>query len=344
MADDSRRTVSVLAYDGMTAFEMGIVTEVFGLLWPDSERPWYRLTICAEQARPVRVTGGATLHTRYGLDTLASADTVVIPSVKDVAVPPSRELVTALRRAHERGARVVSICSGAFALAAAGLLDDRPATTHWRYAAELQRRHPRVRVDPNPLYVDDGDVLTSAGCAAGLDLCLHLVRKDFGAEVANRVARNMVVPPHRDGGQAQYIASPVAACPGDDRIARSMAWALEHLNTPITVPELARRAALSERSYLRHFTRATGTTPSRWLISQRVQASLALLESTDTPIEEIAAAVGFDTAATYRHHFTRALHTAPTAYRRTFRNRARLTGAAPEVTPAGRVSGAGRGR
>lgn len=319
-------TVSVLAYEGMSAFETGIVTEVFGLTWPDIDRDWYQLTICAEHPGAVRVIGGATLSTPHGLDELATARTVIIPSVSDVTATPSPELIAALRLAHQHGARIVSICSGAFALATAGLLDDRRATTHWRYADLLQRRYPRVHVDPNPLYVDEHDVLTSAGCAAGLDLCLHIVRKDFGATIANAVARRLVIPPHRDGGQAQYIEAPMpsasASASEDNHIAKSMTWAMEHLGEPITVPTLAGRAAMSSRSYLRHFFQHTGTTPIRWLIHQRVQASLNLLETTNAPIEQIARTVGFETPVTYRHHFAKAMRTSPSAYRRTFRDQA----------------------
>ncbi|WBB77758.1 transcriptional regulator FtrA [Micromonospora sp. WMMD882] len=316
----STHTVSVLAFDGMSAFETGIVTEVFGLPRPEFDPPWYELTICAETPGPVRVLGGATLHTPYGLEVFAAAGTVVVPGVPDVTADPSPGLVAALRRAHARGARIMSICSGAFALAAAGLLDGRRATTHWRYADQLRRRHPTVTVDPDVLYIDDGNVLTSAGSAAGLDLCLHVVRRDFGAAIANAVARRLVIPPHRDGGQAQFVEAPVTDDPDDDRIARSMAWALAHLAEPITVDVLARQARMSARSYLRHFHRATGDTPIRWLIDRRVQASLALLETTDTPVEQIARAVGFASPVTYRHHFTRAVHTSPSAYRRTFHN------------------------
>jgi AraC family transcriptional activator FtrA len=317
----SRPTVSVLAYEGMSAFETGIVTEVFGLTWPDIDQPWYQLTICAEHPGTVNVIGGATLATPHGLDELAAAQTVIIPSVSDVTATPTPELIAALRRAHQRGGRIVSICSGAFALAAAGLLDDRRATTHWRYADLLQRRYPRVDVDPDPLYIDEEDVLTSAGCAAGLDLCLHIVRKDFGATIANAIARRLVIPPHRDGGQAQYIEAPMPPGPDDNQVAESMTWALEHLGEPITVQTLAEQAAMSSRSYLRHFSEHTGTTPIRWLINQRIQASLNLLETTNASIEQIARTVGFETPVTYRHHFTKAMRTSPSAYRRTFRNR-----------------------
>lgn len=309
----------MLAYDGMTGFECGIVAEVFGLPRPEFDFDWYEFMMCAERPGPVRVVGGARMTVELGLDALASAGTVIVPGVANVNGDRSPEVVAALRLAHRRGARIVSICSGAFALAQAGLLDERRATTHWRYAKLLADRFPRVRVDPDVLYVDEGDVLTSAGSAAGLDLCIHLVRNDFGPSIANAVARRLVVPPHREGGQAQFIEAPVADSAGDDRIAQSMAWALRNLHRTITVAGLARRAHMSTRTYLRHFARSSGTTPIRWLIAQRIQASLPLLENTDASIEEVASAVGFDTAVTYRHHFARALATSPSAYRRTFR-------------------------
>jgi AraC family transcriptional regulator, transcriptional activator FtrA len=332
LGDRAAPTVSVLAYAGMSAFELGIVTEVFGLPRPEFDIPWYELTICAERPGPVPVIGGASLYTPNGLDVFAAAQTVIVPGVPDVAASPAAELVAALRLAHQRGARIVSICSGAFALAGAGLLDGRRATTHWQYAGLLRRRYPLVEVDPDVLYIDGRDVLTSAGSAAGLDACLHLVRQDYGAAIANAVARRLVIQPHRDGGQAQFIERPLPASSGDDRIAQSMTWALEHLAEPITVRSLAQQAHVSERTYLRYFARATGTSPIRWLISQRIQASLALLETTSTPVEQIASAVGFDTAVTYRHHFSQAMRTSPTAYRRAFRTSA-TPGAARGVGP-----------
>jgi AraC family transcriptional regulator, transcriptional activator FtrA len=311
--------IAVLAFDGMSPFETAIVVEVFGLPRPELEVDWYELAVCAASPGPLRTVGGMTLTAPFGLDAFAAADTLVVPGVPDVRVEVPEPVLDALRAAHARGARLVSICSGAFALAAAGILDGRAAATHWRYADELQRRYPRVRVDRDVLYVDGGDVLTSAGSAAGLDLCLHLVRADHGAAVANAVARRLVIPPHRDGGQAQFIEAPVPPGGEDDRVARSMSWALVHLGEPITVPRLAREARMSTRSYLRHFARASGTSPMRWLIGQRVRASLALLETTDRPVEQIASVVGFDSAVTYRHHFARAMHTSPSAYRRVFR-------------------------
>src|SRR5215475_3286788 len=312
-----RHRIAVLAFDGMSPFETAIVVEVFGLPRPELEVDWYELAVCAADPGPLRAVGGLTLTAPFGLDVFAAADTLIVPGVADVHGDVPEPVLDALRSAHARGARLVSICSGAFALAAAGVLDDRVAATHWRYAPELARRFPRVRVDPDVLYVDGGDVLTSAGSAAGLDLCLHLIRVDYGAAVANAVARRLVIPPHRHGDQAQFIEAPVPDG-DDDRVARSMSWALAHLDERITVPRLAREANMSTRSYLRHFARRGGTSPIRWLIGQRVRASLALLETSDRSVEQIATAVGFDSAVTYRHHFARAMHTSPSAYRRGF--------------------------
>ncbi|MFI9327745.1 helix-turn-helix domain-containing protein [Kitasatospora sp. NPDC052868] len=317
--------VAVYAFDGMTPFELGVVVEVFGLARPELSgllaAPWYGLKVCADRpGTPLSSVGGFELTARHGLDELAAADTVVVPGVPNAfggEVSPG--LVAALRTAHERGARIVSICSGAFALAAAGLLDGREATTHWRYADLLRQRHPSVRVNPDVLYVDSGDVLTSAGSAAGIDLCLYLVRRDHGARVANSVARRFVVPPHRDGGQAQFIEAAVRPVEEeDDGIARSMQWAMDHLSAPLTISLLARAAQMSDRSYLRHFTARNGTSPMRWVVTQRVAASLPLLEAPGGTVEEVACAVGFESAATFRHHFGRVMRTSPTAYRRSF--------------------------
>ncbi|GAA2142720.1 helix-turn-helix domain-containing protein [Kitasatospora kazusensis] len=318
-------TVAVYAFDGMAPFELGVVVEVFALARPELTgllaAPWYGLKVCADRPGvPLRAVGGFSVTAHHGLDELAAADTVIVVAVPNTfSGEVSPGLTAALRTAHERGARIVSICSGAFALAAAGLLDGREATTHWRYADLLQQRYPAVQVNPDVLYVDDGDVLTSAGSAAGIDLCLHLIRSDHGAKVANTVARRFVVPPHRAGGQAQFIEAAVAPVDeDDDGVARSMQWALDHLAEPLTVAVLARAARMSDRSYLRHFTARNGTSPMRWVITQRIAASLPLLESPDGTVEEIAAAVGFESAATFRHHFGRAMRTSPTAYRRTF--------------------------
>jgi AraC family transcriptional activator FtrA len=312
-------TVAVYLFDGISVFEVGCVTEVFALPRPELDVPWYTFKACAETTGPMRAMGGFGLVAEHDLDAFAAADTVIVTAVPDVRGAVSKKLVDALREAHERGARVVSICSGAFALAEAGLLDGRRATTHWRYAEIFARRFPKVRVDPDVLYVDEGRVLTSAGSAAGLDLCLHLVRQDHGSAVANAVARRLVLPPHREGGQAQFIEAAVRPVPEDDGVARSLEWALENLARPISVAQLADVARMSTRSYVRHFARTTGTSPLRWLVNQRLAAARAMLETGDAPIEQVGAAVGFADAATFRHHFTRAVGTAPSAYRRTFR-------------------------
>lgn len=322
---DPVHTIAVYAFDGMAPFELGVVVEVFGLARPELTgllaAPWYGLKVCADRpGTPLNAVGGFSLTAHHGLDELAAADTVIVVAVPNTfSGEVSPGLVAALRTAHERGARIVSICSGAFALAAAGLLDGREATTHWRYAELLQQRYPLVKVNPDVLYVDHGSVLTSAGSAAGIDLCLHLVRSDHGAKVANTVARRFVVPPHRDGGQAQFIEAAVRPVEEeDDGIARSMQWALDHLAEPLTVTQLARAARMSDRSYLRHFTARNGTSPMRWVITQRIAASLPLLEDPDGTVEEIATAVGFESAATFRHHFGRTMRTSPTSYRRAF--------------------------
>ncbi|ANI41960.1 helix-turn-helix domain-containing protein [Mycolicibacterium vaccae] len=319
-------TVAVLAYDGMSGFESGLAAEIFGMTELSERfsaglvRPWYSVKLCSEHEE-IGLLGGAVVRTSYGLDDLAAADTVVIPSVRDVAEPVSPQLIDALKAADARDARLVSICSGAFALAAAGVLDGRRATTHWIYADLLARQYPAIDIDAAPLYVDNGRVLTSAGCAAGLDLCLHIVRSDHGGRVANDVARRLVVSPHRSGGQAQYIESPVPEPADDGRIAAGMSWAMANLDRPITLDELAERSAMSRRSYLRQFAKATGTTPIKWLIAQRIQASLALLEATPLSIEQIAARVGFESPATFRHHFVRQMHTTPSDYRGAFTGR-----------------------
>jgi AraC family transcriptional activator FtrA len=312
-------TVAAYLFEGMSAFELGCVTEVFALPRPELGAPWYEFKACAETRRPLRALGGFNLAAEYGMEDFTAADTVIVTAVPDVRGEIPAGLIAALRAAYERGARIVSICSGAFALAEAGLLDGLGATTHWRYADVFRQRFPAVRLDPDVLYVDEGTVLTGAGSAAGLDLCLHLIRLDHGSAVANAVARRLVLPPHRDGGQAQFIEAAVSTRAGDDGVARSLDWALENLSRPISVADLAQVANVSARSYLRHFARATGTSPLRWLVQQRLAAARELLETGDQSIEQVGAAVGFADPATFRHHFTRAVGTPPSAYRRTFR-------------------------
>jgi AraC family transcriptional activator FtrA len=303
-------------------FELAVPCEVFGVDRSYLVDPWYAVTLCPVGPPPVALPLGLALTGGGTLDDLAAADTVVVPAWSDPLVEPPADLLGALRAAHARGARIASICSGAFVLAAAGLLDGRRATTHWQYTDALAARYPRVRVDPNVLYTDDGDVLTSAGTAAGLDLCVHMVRADHGARVAAEVARRLVVPPHRDGGQAQYIRSPLPP-PGAeaDAISRVMAWALEHLDRPMTVADLARRAAMSQRTFARAFAAAAGTSPMHWLTRRRVAAAQELLESTDLPVDRIAEKVGFGSAVTLRARFSQVAGVPPSQYRRTFAQR-----------------------
>lgn len=314
-----RHLVAALVLPGATQFEFAAACEVFGEDRSDLGVDWYDFIVCTAGPGPVDLGRGFSVATEHGLEDLVAADTVVVVPARETEIPA--DVLEALRRAHAGGARMVSLCTGAFVLAAAGLLDDRPATTHWLHAPELARRHPQIRIDPNVLYVDDGDVLTSAGTAASIDLCLHLVRKDFGAEVANIVARRLVVPPHRDGGQAQYVDHPVADRPGVDWFDEALAWAEANLREPITIEDLASRSAMSTRTFTRRFRAATGTTPHAWLTQQRVQLAQRLLETTDRSVEWIAAECGLGTAANLRLHFQRIVSTSPLKYRRTFQVR-----------------------
>ncbi|GHF53973.1 transcriptional regulator GlxA family with amidase domain [Amycolatopsis bartoniae] len=308
-------SVAVAATDGMLHFELSLACEVFGAVPAALPGPWYDVSVCG--THPVRV-GRFLLEPDAGLDRLARVGTVIVPALADVGEEPPAELVAAVRAAHESGARVVSLCTGAFVLAAAGLLDGLRATTHWAHTAELAARYPRVEVDPDVLYVDNGSVLTSAGKAAAMDLCLHLVRRDHGSAVANVVARRLVVPPHREGGQAQFVATPVPAQDGHP-LAGLLPWVLRRLDQPLTVEDLARQANLSSRHLARHFRAVTGTTPLRWLLAQRIRRAQELLETTGDSVDAIASAAGMGTAATLRRHFHRAVGVPPDAYRRTFR-------------------------
>jgi AraC family transcriptional activator FtrA len=310
-------TVAAVAVQDVAPFELGVTHEVFGLERPELGVPWYRFIVCAAEPPPLRA-GGFFIDTPYGLCDLAGADTLVFPSWRSPDERPPQALLDAVVAAYQRGARLVSICSGAFVLAAAGVLDGRPATTHWRYAEALAARYPAVRVNPDVLYVDDGQVLTSAGTAAGIDLCLHIVRLDYGAEIANQVARRMIVPPHREGGQAQFIDAPVAASCGADALGSALTWALEHLDQSLSVAELARRAGMSGRTFARRFRALHGTTPHRWLLVQRLLVARRLLETTDESVEQVAERAGFGTAASLRQHFRRSVATSPAAYRRLF--------------------------
>jgi AraC family transcriptional activator FtrA len=306
----------------MRMFELAIPHEVFRPGREDFPVPWwYELQLCAVSSGPVRTVEGLVFDSPFGLDELSQADMVIIPGCADEQADVPEELLQALRTAYDRGARIASICTGAFILAAAGLLDGRTVTTHWMHADELTRRWPALRVEPNVLYTDDGQILTSAGAAAGLDLCLHIVRADHGTRIANTLARRLVIPPHREGGQAQYIEQPLPASDAQG-VGSSLDWAREHLDMPLTVEDLAREAMMSPRTYARRFRETTGTTPLQWLCAERVRRAQDLLENTDDTIERIATSCGFGSAHQMRTHFTRINHVTPHEYQRTFRSRA----------------------
>jgi len=327
-----QHTVAAVVFNGVSPFELAVACEVFGIDRSDLHDPWYRFMVVAAEPSPIQSSTGFTIGTDHGLRDLRKADTIVVPARtgSEITAGP---LIDELRRAHARGARILSVCTGAFMLAAAGLLDGKRATTHWSHADELARRYPAVKVDPCVLYVDEGDVLTSAGTAAGIDLCLHVVRHDFGADVANALARRMVVPPHRDGGQAQFVDRPVPDAPEGDPFLATLASLQAHIDEPLTVEELARRAAMSPRTFARRFRAVTGTTPHQWLVRQRVLYAQRLLETTDESVDRVAALAGFGSAAALRPHFQRIVRTSPLAYRRTFRIDGSSTGASWRAEP-----------
>lgn len=318
MAGTPHRVVTLVG-PRVSMFELSVACEVFGLDRSELVDPWYRHRVAAAVPGPHTSPEGVVIDTPYGLDEVDRADTVILPARTFAGDPPDAVL-DALRAADARGARLVSMCTGAFVLAAAGLLDGRPATTHWMYAAELTRRYPDVRIDPKVLYVDAGNILTSAGTAAGIDLLLHIVRLDHGAEVANAVARRMVVPPHRDGGQAQFVDLPMPEPDSCGSLAEVLGWMLEHIGDDLSVEQLARRSCTSPRTFARRFRSITGTTPHQWILSQRVLLAQRLLETTDESIETVAQRCGFGSAGALRQHFTRVVSASPQAYRRTFRS------------------------
>ena len=308
--------VALALSEGVGLFELAAPCAIFGADRSELASNWYDFRVCSPAN--ARVDRWFRAATDYTYDDLADADTVIVPACHDEALNPPTDLVAAVRRAYHRGARIVSICTGAFVLGEAGILDNRPCTTHWLYADELARRYPAAVVDPTVLYVDNGQVLTSAGKAAGTDLCLHVVRADFGAAVANDIARRLVTAPHRAGGQAQFIVS-VESRLEADALSPILDWALAHLDQRITVEDLARRAHLTVRTLNRQVHTKVGTSPLTWLQHQRVQRTRQLLERTDDTIEAIAAKTGFGTPAALRRHFREALNTTPDAYRQAFR-------------------------
>lgn len=312
----SRHRVAVLATDGAYPFELGIPHRVFG-----AAGDHYQVKVCSADGRPVRTNAGFSIIVEHGPEALRAADTVVIPPFFSSQLTPEvpQSVVEALTNIAS-GTRLVSICTGSFVLAAAGRLDGRPATTHWALAEQFRSWYPRVLLNPDVLFIDDDDVLTSAGAASGIDVCLHIVRKDHGSDVANRAARMCVVPPWRDGGQAQYIQYPVpqGAADGTARVQR---WALENLHQRLTLPDLAAQANMSLRTFARHFNDEVGMSPGRWLMQQRINMARHLLESTDLPVDDIAYRAGFSGGTSLREHMRAALGVTPSSYRRTFRNR-----------------------
>ncbi len=310
--------VVVLAYDGLCTFEFGVAVEIFGLPRPEMGESWYRFAVAGVDEGELRATGGIRILADGDLSLLECADLILVPGWRgiDAAVPDA--LCDALRRASARGCQLLSICSGVFVLAATGLLNGRKATTHWRYIEALKTRYPAIDVVEDVLYQDEGDILTSAGSAAGIDLCLHVVRRDYGMEAANRVARRLVIPPHRDGSQTQQLSRPVAQLRESQRLGQLFDFLHQHLALAHTVDSLARRVGMSQRTFLRRFQDATGTTPTRWLLNERLLRAKDYLENSKLSIDSIAEQTGFGQAATLRHHFRQHYALSPARYRKQF--------------------------
>jgi transcriptional regulator GlxA family with amidase domain len=311
--------IAVIAFDGMTPFHLSVPCLVFGGDRGGPDAPAFKVLVCATEKGPLRTTAGFDITAAHGLKALARADIVILPTWHDDCRSAPPALLDALRRAHQRGARVVGLCLGAFPLAEAGLLDGGSATTHWSYADLLSERHPKIKVDREVLYVDEGKVMTSAGVAAGLDCCLHLLRQLRGAEAANRIARQLVVAPHRQGGQAQFIERPLPVSHSDGRFAQVLEWVEERLDEDHSIDALATRAAMSRRNFTRHFRQATGTSFKQWLLNQRLTHAQRMLEKTEVSIEVVAQKAGFGSALSLRQHFRSTLRTSPSAYRQLFR-------------------------
>ncbi len=310
---------AVIAFDGISPFHLSVPCIVFRPDANHSKVPDFKLKVCAADPSPIQTNAGYAIHATHSFAALKDAGTVIVPSWHDTAALPPKALIDALRKAHQRGAKIVSFCLGAFVLAAAGLLDGRRATTHWKSAAELAERYPLIDVKPDVLYVDEGDIVTSAGCAAAIDCCLHLLRTEHGAEVANHIARRMVVSPFRQGGQAQFIEQPVFSSVTPDRISLLMDWMSQNLDVVHTLDDLAERALMSRRTFTRRFRQMTGTTVGEWLLNQRLALSQRMLETTDKPIEIVAETAGFASPALFRRSFGQAFGIKPSAYRKEFR-------------------------
>ena len=317
-SDEGAGLVVVLTYDGLCTFEFSIAVEVFGLLRPEFDFPWYRFAVAAAEGRRTRALGGIVVEADAGLEILKEASTIIVPGWRDRDERPPEELLSALRHAHSKGARCLSICSGVFVLAAAGLLDGKSATTHWRHVPTLKQNYPDIHIEDDVLYVDEGSLITSAGSAAGLDACLHLVRRDYGSKVANKVARRLVIPPHRDGGQSQYIAAPMQERPGQ-AMSEVMEWARQHLMDPVRLSDLAGQAVMSERTFIRRFNETVGMAPMTWLQRERIYRAQEMLETMDLSLDDVSVQCGYRSLETFRVSFRRHVGTPPAAYRNRFR-------------------------
>jgi transcriptional regulator GlxA family with amidase domain len=313
-------SVAVIAFDGIAPFHLSVPCLIFSGNLSDPGVSTFEVAVCAADEVPLRTSSGFAIDTQFDLAALDSADLVIMPSWHDDCREAPPALLEALQRAHRRGARVVGLCLGAFPLAQAGLLDGRTATTHWECVDILAERYPKVKVNPEVLYVDEGDVLTSAGVAAGIDCCLHLLRQIAGAEVANRRAKRLLVAPHRQGGQAQFIERPLPVTNSDSRLAQVLEWVTQHLEQAHTIESLAERAVMSRRNFTRHFRQTTGTSFKQWILSHRLAHAQQMLESSDASIELVAQKAGFGTGLSLRQHFQAALRISPSAYRKQFRS------------------------
>ncbi|MEI2297289.1 GlxA family transcriptional regulator [Ensifer sp. MJa1] len=317
-------TIAIVAFEGISPFHLSVPCIVFGDDLLKLGVPRYRLLIAGEKTGSIRTMSGFHIEVEHDLASLSDADTIVVPAWDNPGNRPSEDLLCALRVAHARGARMVGLCLGTFVLAEAGLLAGRVASTHWAWADEFERAHPGVALNRNAIYVDDGDILTSAGTAAAIDCCLHIVRNDHGAAIANRIARRLVVAPHRHGDQAQYVEAPLPAHGSGDPLGATMAWAIEHLNEPLSLERLADHAGMSLRSFTRHFRKKTGTTFTQWLLAQRLAVAQGLLETGSCSVDHIAEMAGFGSTVSLRQHFTRTFSISPASYRRQFRNRSAM--------------------
>lgn len=315
----SSHLIAVLAYPQLCTFEFACTTELFALARPELGTDWYQFAVCAEHSGPLAATGGISIQVPYDLTLLERADTIIIPGWHDIDALPSQALIRHLQAASQRGARICSICSGVFVLAGAGLLTGKTVSTHWKYADQLAERYPELRVNAEALYIESGNIVSSAGSAAGLDMMLHLIRRDHGARIANQVAQRLVIPAHRDGGQAQFIPRPVAPDP-HARLARLMDYLRRHAAQPHTLSSMAHQAAMSERSLQRHFLAGSGMTPQRWLTRERLAQARDLLETSQLQIAEIASTCGFGSEQSLRKHFRDLLKISPQAYRRQFQH------------------------